>query len=123
MGPCMSLCESTPDVPKNIIADPEVRRTRARASSTIILGIIPFDLSVRESVYGHTRPTATGNTRRKHTKIRSYVIDTSLAWDDRTLRANATREWRVPSKRAGANQSPDSAKSRAEAKLHGAAAG
>ena len=39
----MSLCESTPDVPKNIIADPEVRRTRARASSTIILGIIPFD--------------------------------------------------------------------------------
>ena len=87
------------------------------------LGIIPFDLSVRESVYGHTRPTATGNTRRKHTKIRSYVIDTSLAWDDRTLRANATREWRVPSKRAGANQSPDSAKSRAEAKLHGAAAG
>ena len=43
MGPCMSLCESTPDVPKNIIADPEVRRTRARASSTIILGIIPFD--------------------------------------------------------------------------------
>ena len=50
-------------------------------------------------------------------------FDTSLAWDDRTLRANATREWRVPSKRAGANQSPDSAKSRAEAKLHGAAAG
>ena len=43
MGPCMSLCESTPDVPKNIIADPEVRRTRARASSTIILGIVPFD--------------------------------------------------------------------------------
>jgi len=24
----MSLCESTPDVPKNIIADPEVRRRR-----------------------------------------------------------------------------------------------
>jgi hypothetical protein len=35
----MSLCESTPDVPKNIIADPEVRRTRTRASRTIILGI------------------------------------------------------------------------------------
>jgi hypothetical protein len=31
MGPCMSLCESTPDVPKNIIADPEVRRLRRRA--------------------------------------------------------------------------------------------
>ena len=95
----------------------------AKSEHLLGLGIIPFDLSVRESVYGHTRPTATGNTRRKHTKIRSYVIDTSLAWDDRTLRANATREWRVPSKRAGANQSPDSAKSRAEAKLHGAAAG
>jgi len=26
----MSLCESTPDVPKNIIADPEVRRRRPR---------------------------------------------------------------------------------------------
>ena len=42
MGPCMSVCESTPDVPKNIIADPEVRprrrrtRTRTRASRTII---------------------------------------------------------------------------------------
>ena len=37
MGPCMSVCESTPDVPKNIIADPEVRPTRARASRTVIL--------------------------------------------------------------------------------------
>jgi hypothetical protein len=31
MGACASICESTPDVPANIIADPEVRaRTRAR---------------------------------------------------------------------------------------------
>jgi len=29
MGCCASICESTPDVPKNIIADPEVRRSRS----------------------------------------------------------------------------------------------
>jgi hypothetical protein len=32
MGPCLSICESTPDVPANIIADPEVGRD-ARATS------------------------------------------------------------------------------------------
>ena len=30
MGACLSMCESTPDVPVNIIADPEVRLARAR---------------------------------------------------------------------------------------------
>ncbi|OUS47648.1 hypothetical protein BE221DRAFT_190610 [Ostreococcus tauri] len=30
MGACLSMCESTPDVPANIIADPEVRLARAR---------------------------------------------------------------------------------------------
>lgn len=30
MGCCMSMCESTPDVPVNIIADPEVRAWRER---------------------------------------------------------------------------------------------
>ena len=76
------------------------------------IGVIPFDLSIRESVQGHNRPHALNTTAghdiavAAHRKIRSYVVDTSLAWDDRTAstRTNATREWRVPSSRAGSNK-------------------
>ena len=53
MGPCMSLCESTPDVPKNIIADPEVRRTRARAMED---DHHPRHRSIRSSIHPRHHP-------------------------------------------------------------------
>jgi GR25 family glycosyltransferase involved in LPS biosynthesis len=78
----------------------------------LAIGIIPFDLSIRESVPSHQRPPKasrmlrSNRTTSSHTKIRSFVVDTSLAWDDRTTstRTNVTREWRVPSARAGSNK-------------------
>ena len=82
------------------------------------IGIIPFDLSIRESVPSHQRPPKASRklllnrTSTSHTRLRSFVIDTSLAWDDRTAntRTNVTREWRVPSARAGSNQNPNALK-------------
>jgi hypothetical protein len=42
MGACLSICESTPDAPVNIIADPEVR-TRANEMEWIGLDWIGLD--------------------------------------------------------------------------------
>ena len=61
MGGCMSICESTPSVPANIIADPEVRARTERASMSNVDVELDVELDVAVETTRATRRNATND--------------------------------------------------------------